>query len=119
MIADGDNKLAQALERQKQADLVAARQAEKVRELTLASMIERDPECIELARQRRELREQLHRLRLRISRKQFSVGVMTAKIEKARELLVDYERQEQDLVGKLQGLEAQQEAAEDRLAPTD
>jgi len=87
----------------------------KVRDLLAAEELAGDKQYAKVAKQIEVLKDQLHKHRIRMSRKRFSVRTRERALEEVRKALAKMQETEQSLAGKLEGLEKQQNEIKDKI----
>jgi valyl-tRNA synthetase len=111
-----DNKITVALQRQADAETEFKKRSQQVRDLLIKDHVGKDAEYLAMTKNIAAMREKLHRLRLNIGRKNFSLKTKEKSISNLRKVLETLEQQEKGLNIQFQKMQEDCEKLKDRVA---
>jgi GTPase involved in cell partitioning and DNA repair len=114
--APDKKRLKRAQQQAAEAAAEALRRQNRVRDLLIEDQADKDKEIRTIRAELRKRREVLHRHRLLIGRKKFSVRIQSKKLEHIQATLKKLEEQEIILAKNLEELVQKEITAKDRLA---
>jgi len=100
-----DHRIRAMLDKSAQTQAALEKRREKLRRLIAEEKLQHDPTYLKLEKEIKNLRGQLHRLKLAIGRKKYSLEVKTALVEQITRELGKQENKKHELESKLQSLD--------------
>jgi ATPase subunit of ABC transporter with duplicated ATPase domains len=112
---NGKSELSKALAKKAKFEKQAAKQKVRVQELLLEQEVQNNPRIGQLQQQDKDIRKVLHRLRLAMGRKQYSIDCQRKKLADTEAAFDEQQQQERDLAQQLVTIGSELDGIKSRL----